>query len=384
MPRKFSIIFLPLLLAAASAASEDYSRLPLNERVMVVYNSWTKDSVSVAKYYMMKRHIPAANMCVLRIDDRQSQDYVSVPWDEVESIFKKPIKKCLEVIGKNKILYIVFSFQTPFRTYRPRGTGVALDSYVADIWDEANGFGRPQNPYHLALHGHTSPSSLSFAAYRQLPDAKTIYSVWRLDGPSAKEARALVDKALEAESKGLKGQVCIDRRNPEKLENIPETGYGEGEWALQRAADFSKRAGFSVLFDTNLEEFGTPPAPIHCDNVALYAGWYKLDNYNDAFTWNVGAIGIHLDSSSAESPRTGKNWATNAISKGITVTAGAVDEPYLQGLPSPDVIFAALYDGANVGDAFLRGERWLKWQLLNIGDPLYRPFPNGRPKLEAK
>jgi hypothetical protein len=66
------------------------------------------------------------------------------------------------------------------------------------------------------------------------------------------------------------------------------------------------------------------------------------------------------------------------LKKGITVTAGAVDEPYLQGLPSPDVIFSALYKGANVGDAFLRGERWLKWMIINVGDPLYRPFPNGR------
>jgi hypothetical protein len=36
-----------------------------------------------------------------------------------------------------------------------------------------------------------------------------------------------------------------------------------------------------------------------------------------------------------------------------------------------------LFQGANVGDALLRSTRLLKWLILNIGDPLYRPFPNG-------
>ena len=31
--------------------------------------------------------------------------------------------------------------------------------------------------------------------------------------------------------------------------------------------------------------------------------WYSYNNYPDAFTWNTGAIGFHLDSSSAADPR---------------------------------------------------------------------------------
>jgi hypothetical protein len=64
--------------------------------------------------------------------------------------------------------------------------------------------------------------------------------------------------------------------------------------------------------------------------------------------------------------------------KGITVTAGAVEEPFLQGLPRPDGIFYNLLVGANVGDAFLRNTLWLKWMIINIGDPLYRPFAKKR------
>jgi hypothetical protein len=124
-------------------------------------------------------------------------------------------------------------------------------------------------------------------------------------------------------------------------------------------------------------EFGTAPSALRCDGAAIYAGWYSLNHYNDAFTWKPGAIGFHLDSASAANPRGGTNWSANALLRGITITSGAVSEPFLEGLPHPDQVFLYLFQGANVGDAFSRSTRWLKWMIINIGDPLYRPFPKG-------
>jgi len=65
------------------------------------------------------------------------------------------------------------------------------------------------------------------------------------------------------------------------------------------------------------------------------------------------------------------------------VTSGAVDEPYLEGMAHPDGVFRNLFEGANVGDAFLRNIRQLKWRILNLGDPLYRPFSNGLPPFSS-
>ena len=134
----------------------------------------------------------------------------------------------------------------------------------------------------------------------------------------------------------------------------------------------------SVTEDEQEAEFGTVPAPLRCENVALYAGWYSYNNYNDAFSWATGAIGFHLDSGSALDPRSGANWSANALQRGITVTSGAVNEPYLEGLPHADGVFRNLFEGANVGDAFLRNTAFLQWMIINIGDPLYRPFSGGR------
>ncbi len=81
--------------------------------------------------------------------------------------------------------------------------------------------------------------------------------------------------------------------------------------------------------------------------------------------------------------RGGQNWSYNALARGITVTSGAMSEPYLAGLPRPDGVFHDLLAGSNVGDAFLRNTRFLKWMIINIGDPLYTPFAGGRtPKVK--
>jgi hypothetical protein len=216
---------------------------------------------------------------------------------------------------------------------------------------------------------------ISLADYRRQPNARAIYSVWRLDAPNAVLAKGLVDKALYAEAKGLSGIGCFDR-NKGDLSAVTDSGYGAGDWDIHRAAEFTRRAGFTVIEDSHGEEFGTAPAPLRCDHAALYAGWYALEHYNDAFSWNPGAIGLHLDSASAVNPRRGPNWAANALAHGITVTAGATTEPYLENLPHPDQAFLYLFHGSNIGDALLRSERLLKWNIINIGDPLYRPFGN--------
>ena len=59
------------------------------------------------------------------------------------------------------------------------------------------------------------------------------------------------------------------------------------------------------------------------------------------------------------------------------MTTGAVGEPYLEGLPHADGALRNLLEGMNVGDAIFRNTEWIRWMIINIGDPLYRPFPGG-------
>ena len=105
---------------------------PLNERVLVVYNSESSQSQAVAKYYMAKRQIPEANRCKI------SGDLDVAKYEDFTHEIKAPIQKCLEKVGKEKILYIVFSFQTPY-SLQIGDHLYSLDQFVADIWDEYAG-----------------------------------------------------------------------------------------------------------------------------------------------------------------------------------------------------------------------------------------------------
>ena len=360
-------VFLPLTVFGGSPHPE----------VLVVYNSNVADSLAVANHYMTQRNIPTSNLCVTA---PPSTNYLSL--SDYTTYVKTPVQNCLNALGEKTILYIVMSYMTPFQVVAgPMGTA-ALDSYLADIWDKyaSQPFLTIPNltqPYYAdsQSQGNVYTPFQSFAAWRANARNPLIYSVWRLDGPTTAIASALVDQAITAEAQGRpSGLACID----EILDptTFPDYGYRNGDWDLYQASQFLTAAGLSVLTDSLNTEFGTSPSPA-CPNAAFYSGWYSYDNYNDAFTWQTGAVGWHLDSASALNPRSGPSWVPNALLHGIAVTSGAVNEPYLEGLVRPGGAFRNLLEGASVGDALLRNTRWLKWEIMNIGDPLYKPFGTG-------
>jgi uncharacterized protein (TIGR03790 family) len=373
-----------LVLAVMHGAAFAADRQPqaLAARTLVVYNADNPDSVSVANYYGSRRSIPSQNLCAIHPPATDT-----VTWSQYLSSVKAPVQNCLNAVGRSNILYIVFTYQTPYDVTSANVlTYYAVDQYVADIWDQYSTqdfYPYPEiwqtHPYYVESQnqGNYYQPFVSFANYRAQQNAMLIYSVWRLDAATADLAKGLVDKAMAAEGSGPTGQACLDR-NEGDISHVYDFDYGEVEWDMHKAAMFSAQAGFPVTEDSNYEEFGTPPAA-NCPNAALYSGWYSLNHYNDAFTWNTGAIGWHMDSASAFDPRGGANWSANAIQKGITVTTGSVNEPLSSGLVREGGAFRDLFQGANVGDAFLRNTRWLKWVILYLGDPLYTPFPNGLP-----
>src|SRR5438445_455775 len=71
-----------------------------------------------------------------------------------KSNVKTPIRQCLNALGLQNVLYIVFTYQTPYKIVAPDNTSYALDQFVADIWDvytPANQFGQPSyaHPYYV-------------------------------------------------------------------------------------------------------------------------------------------------------------------------------------------------------------------------------------------
>jgi tetratricopeptide (TPR) repeat protein len=195
--------------------------------------------------------------------------------------------------------------------------------------------------------------------------------VARLDGPSAAIARALVDKALEAESNGLWGRAYFD------LRGLTNGEYKKGDDWIRAAADITHDFGFETVVDDNPQPF---PAAFPMSQIALYAGWYAGNVWGPFARPKVefmpGAFAYHLHSFSAQTLRsTTEHWCGPLLAAGATATMGCIDEPYLDGTPNMDVFFACWLQGAlTFGEAAYACQRVLSWQTTVIGDPLYRPF----------
>ena len=105
---------------------------PLNERILVVYNSNVPESIGVATHYRNARSIPSANLCAIAPPSTSSLTHV-----QYDSTVRAPVRACLQAAGTGTILYIVLSWGTPYKLTagsRP----FAVDSALADIWDDVN------------------------------------------------------------------------------------------------------------------------------------------------------------------------------------------------------------------------------------------------------
>jgi len=211
--------------------------------------------------------------------------------------------------------------------------------------------------------------------YNRLPFIQRIRDrvvrVGRLDGPTTKQVKRLIDDALTTEKTGLEGIFYIDTRGLDSEEKSAPARY---DGRLVNLHDIlSKYSSMKVVIDRKPTLFQSGD----CPDAALYCGWYSLSNYIDAFSWKPGAVGFHVASGEAATLRGVKSnvWCKRMIEEGITATLGPVQEPYLSSFPLPDHFFPLLMTGdVPLLDVYYRSSPFLSWRQILVGDPLYRPF----------
>ncbi|MHC4109621.1 MAG: TIGR03790 family protein [Planctomycetota bacterium] len=195
--------------------------------------------------------------------------------------------------------------------------------------------------------------------------------VCRLDGPNEGIAKGLVDKALRAEKTGLTDIAYIDSRG------IPDDNkrYSPGyfDQSLRDLAAFTRLRTNITVKEERTEKLFAAGA---CPRTAIYCGWYSLKKYIDAFDFVDGAVGYHISSWEAVDLRdpNSSQWCPAMLKDGITATLGAVAEPYLHSFPEPRAFFLELFNGRCLVEAYYHTKPFNSWQLVLIGDPLYRPF----------
>jgi uncharacterized protein (TIGR03790 family) len=364
------------------------------ESVVLIYNSQLPNSKDVADHYAARRNVPAGQILGLdlptgetmsRAQYREELQRPLLNFLEQNKLFVYPPgtatsdEKNIKPIAA-KVRYAVLCYGVPLRIAEDpawpdpgaeklpealRRNGAAVDSELCTlpVKNPSVPLAGPQaNP----IYGKVRPEWLN--------PTNGLLMVTRLDGPSLAVARALVDKALVAETDGLWGRAYFD------LRGLTEGEYKKGDDWLKAAAEITHRFGFETAVDDKPETFS---AAFPMSQIALYAGWYD-PNASGPFArpkveFMPGAFAYHLQSFSANTLRsTNKNWCGPLLAAGATVTMGCIDEPYLDGTPNIEIFFAHwLPGGFTFGEAAYACQRVVSWQTTVIGDPLYRPF--GKP-----
>jgi uncharacterized protein (TIGR03790 family) len=312
-----------------------------------------------------------ANLSKLREEVLSAQTAIRVLTDVPSDRNRKQAYQLTErMFGLEGVLRLATA---EIETYSYKNGDASLDSELALLWWDRDQYpvaGRFPNPlFHSALVANPSPS--------QPP----VIIVSRLDAPTPQLAMDLVDRAMETEQRGLTGTAYIDSRG---LQPDGTVGYGYYDQGLRDLADLLRTHSTYpvVLEDTERRFSERSEAP----DVAIYAGWYKLRSYEDAFTFNPGAIGYHIASGEAVSIHDPKEagWCKNALERGITVTLGPTGEPYVDAFPLPNEFFALLLTGRyTLVEAYALTTRYIGWRMVLFGDPLYNPW-RGRGLLTEK
>lgn len=354
--------------------------------VVVLANANDRESMALANFYAEKRGVPSGRIIGLDLPAEEiidAREFIVRIWD--------PLREAL--LEKGFVQGVFLSERDRFTRRRMVLTGndisglvickgVPLGFRAEPLWvteqDRAGipeQFVRTEKAIDSALalilesnHSMVGPAPNPHFRERPGPDALKgrVLPVGRLDGPTYSLARDLVNKALEAEKKGLRGRAYVDIGGP----------HPSGDEWLRKTEAILRRHDFPTDTETTRRLF---QAHHRFDAPAFYFGWYARDL---AGVWEdiavmppPGAIGFHIHSFSASTVRNrARGWSGPLVANGKTLTVGNVFEPYLEATHLPHLFLLGLLEGKPAGQASLESLRFVNWQAVILGDPLYRPF----------
>jgi uncharacterized protein (TIGR03790 family) len=342
------------------------------DQVLVVVNHRSVTSREIGEYYIHKRDIPLANLCVI---DTVPEETITRPVYDKE--IETPVGLFLKKQGlQDKILYIVLTSGVPLRINGPgdelRTEAASVDSELTLLYQRLHGIVIP-------LPG---PVKNPFFGQRDTPFTHPVfpmYLVTRLDGYSMADMKALVDRALQARNMG---KFVIDLK-------ASDTTSGN-QW-LRTAALLLPQD--RVVIDQSATVLSG------IQDVIGYASWGSNDTARKhrflRFRWLPGAIAtefVSFDGRTFRQPPADweigtwgnkRSWFAGApqamtgdyIHEGATGASGQVNEPYLAFCPRPEFVLPAYYSGRTLAESFYLGIPGLSWMNVVIGDPLTRLKP---------
>jgi uncharacterized protein (TIGR03790 family) len=380
--------------------------------VLVVANAAVRPGVELAAYYMQQRGIPQENIVRLSLPDEETISRVQ--YDEK---IAAPVRRALKQHEPRRIRCLLLMYGIPLRVAAPeigpddQRQLALLQQRREEIRRRMEGLPAGAKEEKERLEKDVAAADADIARVQKSEDSAAVdseialvaagsyplsgwlpnpfflgnqtkeldigksrvFMVSRVDGPSEKIARRIIEDSLAAEERGLSGRAYFDARWPEPAV-APKGGYEFYDASIHRAARLVERSGrMAVQIDARERLF----QPGECPEAALYCGWYSLAQYVEAFTWKPGAVAYHIASSECATlkQKGSRVWCKRMLEEGAAAVVGPVDEPYVQSFPVPELFFGLLVDGyLTLAECYAASTPWLSWRMILIGDPLYRPF----------
>lgn len=404
-------IFLPssrMVLALSICMIPVFARAALVDRVLVIRNILSPVSQAVATDYMTRRG--ATHVLDIRVPDAAaSSDSETIDYAKFHASIEKPLRTYLA--SHPGIDFILMTKGVPIRLEGTQRLPVSLDSYVAALgYDSIPGAIRIiiDNPWYIASDGgpfyalswynrfRNSDRPFSHAAFGG-------YLVTRLDGYTQADAIALTTRSLAAEAAMRKGEtprgnILLDQdpdRGYDDPQNVPfyvlrdsppegdssrairESNWGDFNSDMALAGDVLAKRGCPYALDTTENFLG------HLGGLMGYASWGSNDIHFNYIAYNTlgfdpGAIAETAVSTSARTflPRDyGQSLIADLIRDGVTGVKGYVDEPWMQAIASPTLLFGHYTEGWTLAESFYTASNEIGWMDIVIGDPILRAYP---------
>jgi len=378
-----------IVASAVSGAGIDVNR------VMVIENAKSEASVEIATKYMSLRKVK--NLLKIECQDSAlDAGKETLPYASFKTEVETPLRAFLK--AHPKVDFIVLTKGIPIRltgaTTGMGGSQPSLDSSIAAL-----DYGERQDTLKLAItdSGFTGVgwANRFWKSTERFSHAKFGgYLVTRLDGYTAMEANLLVTYALQAEKNGPSGTILLDTAPSHGLGDLKavpvsiakvtgigkgtlgELNYNEYDADMIVAGRLLEKKNVPVLVDLNDKFVGRR------GNLMGYCSWGSNDPHFEADGYKLlrfepGAIAETAVSTSARTflpTAGGQSLIADLISSRVTGVKGYCDEPLLQAIASPTILFDRYTSGWTLAESFYAASRLTGWEDIVIGDPLCCPY----------
>jgi uncharacterized protein (TIGR03790 family) len=369
------------------------------DRVLVIRNDDSPASVEIADDYMLRRKVPN----VLDVHCRDSAlgaDKETISYADFQEAVEKPLRAYLA--KHSKIDFIVTTKGVPIRITDAPSLGMAgkqpsLDSFIAAL-----GYDNQPGALRVDLNdsGFTGKAFLNryWDAHEPFSHEKFGgYLVTRLDAYTVDQAKALTTYSLQAEKTPPAGEILLD--------TCPAFGYGDPAAqpvsAVTKSAD--PAAAAKSINELAYKEYNADMLcaaaklqakglPVELDKTDKFVGgkgdlmgycsWGSNDAHFDAKAYSLlrFAPGGICETAVSTSGRTflpttgGQSLIADLIAGRVTGAKGYCDEPLLQAIASPTILFDRYTSGWTLAESYYAASRFVGWEDIVVGDPLCRPY----------